>query len=267
MKNLLVYYENKKEVNDNVVSMINSMSNYKAVNNDTFKELEKEIMYTEGNSITQLDTIADNFDYSIQEIDSEDNVNDALLSLLVAKNKVELNKNTYDYLLNNEMKEELNLIVYNNIDDYLEIIDDVEIDKDNIDYVLNSDADLGVKLRLIDKIDINTIESTSAENVVNMIIDNNAVIDDKYTNALINKISTNLKFRYFKILYNQDVNNIKYLEAINDKIRNGISTFTTIDKTEGVDEFLSFLKEKQIINDYKIFKNKYKVTYSKTAIR
>lgn len=267
MKNLLVYYDNKKEVNDNVVSMINSMSNYNAVNNDIFKELEKEIMYTEGNSITKLDTIADNFDYSIQEIDSEDNVNDALLSLLVAKNKVELNKNTYDYLLNNEMKEELNLIVYNNINDYLEIIDDVEIDKDNIDYVLNSDVDLGVKLRLIDKIDINTIESTSAENVVNMIIDNNAVIDDKYTNALFNKISTSLKFRYFKILYNQDVNNIKYLEAINDKIRNGISTFTTIDKTEGVDEFLSFIKEKQIINDYKIFKNKYKVTYSKTAIR
>ena len=100
-----------------------------------------------------------------------------------------------------------------------------------------------------------------------MIIDNNAVIDDKYTNALFNKISTSLKFKYFKILYNQDVNNIKYLEAINNKIRNGISTFTTIDKTEGVDEFLSFIKEKQIINDYKIFKNKYKVTYSKTAIR
>ena len=266
MKNLLIYYDNKNEVNDNVILMINSMESYNSVDDERFKALENELMYTEDASLTKLDSIADNFDYSIQEIDAENKVNEKLLSLLVFKNKVILNNNTYNYLLNNNMKEELKSLVYDNIETLFEIIDDIEIDLDVINHILNSNKDLGVKLRLIDKIDINSIQSTSAENIVNMIIENNAVIDDKYTSILFNKISINLKFKYFKILYNQDINNVKYLKCINDKIRNGISTFTTIDMTDGLAEFLCFLKDNNIINDYKIKNKKYRVSYAKTTI-
>ena len=267
MNNLLLYYDSKQEINDIVEMLINDLGdNYVAVNDDRFKSMEKNLMCINSDNILNYNAIADNFDYIVTSIENEEIVNIKLLELLIDRDKVELNKQIYNYLLDNERKTALKKLVYNKFDSFLEIVNNIEVEYSTVDYILQSNIDLSCKLKLIYQFDLDEVDSVSIDKVVNDIIEKNAVLDDKYTNELFNRLSLESQYKYFEFLYNQNIENLKYLHVINNKIRNGRSTYTNINLHDGLEEFLIFLRDKSIINDYNIKKDKARVSFSKTTI-
>lgn len=98
------------------------------------------------------------------------------------------------------------------------------------------------------------------------IIENKSSIENEDIGKMMKNIDLNEKIDFLIYAYSLDTTNIKYLELIYPKIRNGISSTTSIENTESNMKLATFLKDNHIITDFKIVLNKIKLSYKKSEI-
>ena len=195
-------------------------------------------------------------------------INGELLNELINNNKVELNRNTYKFLLKNDINALVKLII-NNIDEFIDIKEEIEMDSYIVDNIMSSDINITKKIQLFDKIEINDCSKKTLSKITDEIIYSNIYLTDELVENIFNELNQEDKIKYFIYLHKKNESNIKYLYQIDDKIskiRNGNTTLLSFDFSDSINELMKYLKSVNIINKNEIRKDKIYIAYNRVKI-
>lgn len=269
MKNILCYYNETGKIDEVLQEMLIEIGDeYNIIDDNKFKELETDILYSNPNSLINYKIIANKFDYVVSSFDNELKINEDLVENLIDFGKVDLNIDTYNYLY----EKNINLLpklVINKYDDFLSIKNDVEHDTLIIDKIINSTIDINKKIQLLDVIDLSIISKEELSRLIKEIIKHNIFLNDSIVSQLFSNLEIRDKIDYFIYLHKSNSANIKYLYEIDDKIskiRNGITTSLSFESIDYIHTLMNYLKSVNIINSCDIKKDKIRVAYNKTKI-
>lgn len=269
MNNLYNYYKLSNEIDEIVINMLYDINNnYEVIKDENFNEFEKKLLYIDESKIKNFTIIASKFSKQIVDFDETKIINKKLLAELIKHNKISINKNIYDKLLDDYNVFLIDLIK-NNVIDFINIIPNIELSYDIVNSILSSDLVLDKKILFLDIIDISLINDKVLSKFMHELIENNVILNKDITSNIFDNLNELDKTIYFCFLYNKNDLNIEYLYKINSKIskiRDGISSCISLEKNEININFVRLLYEKKIINSYNDVNNNIRISYSKKKI-
>lgn len=269
MNNLYNYYSLSNEIDEIVINMLNNINdNYEVIEDKNFNEFEKKLLYIDEAKIEDFTIIASKFSTQIVDFDETKIINKKLLDELIKHNKIIINTNIYNKLLEGYSAYLISLIK-NNVIEFINVIPNIELSYDIINNVLSSDLALDKKILFLDKIDINKINDKVLSKFVFELIENNVLLNKNIVSNIYDNLNEADKIIYFCFLYNQNDMYVEYLYKINSKIskiRDGVSNCISLENNEINLKFVKLLYEKKIINSYNEVKNNIRISYSKKKI-
>ena len=269
MENLMCYYNEIQEIDTTINEMLSEIGNeYHCIEDDNFKSFENKLLYSKENIMIKYNVIAKEFSSNIDSFENDLEINGELLNELINNNKVELNRNTYKFLLKNDINALVKLII-NNIDEFIDIKEEIEMDSYIVDNIMSSDINITKKIQLFDKIEINDCSKKTLSKITDEIIYSNIYLTDELVENIFNELNQEDKIKYFIYLHKKNESNIKYLYQIDDKIskiRNGNTTLLSFDFSDSINELMKYLKSVNIINKNEIRKDKIYIAYNRTKI-
>lgn len=265
LKNILDYYGYIEHIDDLILKLLSNFSSFNVIH-ENLETFEKDFLYTKYCGNLNYIDLAESSTYIFKEFDDGKNVNTIYLSNLICSNKVELNINTYNFLLEKKLEKELINLVKFNVDEFISIIEDIEISSRFIDNVLLTNISGVEKVKILENINVGDISKDVLNKVTIDIIDDNASISDTLCEKIFELITTENKMKLFRYLYDLDKKYIKYFYKIDSafkNIRNGSSFVANFPYTKSLEEFFLYLRSKYLINSVKNENGNLRITFAK----
>lgn len=269
MENLISYYSKIHDIDDTILELLKELgTDYHSVENDNLKSFEERLVYSEFDPMINYSLIAKQFSHNICSFDDNLKINIDLLNELINNGKINLNINTYNTLLRTNVESLIKLII-NNIDEFIQIMNEIELDDYIINCIMVSDVPVAKKIQLFNNINIEKLSKKSLAKIVDEIVSNNVHLNDEFVENIFVSSLEEDKIKYFIYLHKLNPSNIKYLYKINDKIskiRNGSSTSLSLESNDSINLLMEYLYDINIINKIKFKKGKVYITYRRNKI-
>lgn len=265
MENIVEYYNYSEEIDDTLLKMIEGVgTEFKSIEKDGFDNMLNDLLYSKEIQNYDYSYISKCYSNTIEKLSTDKAINSKLIGELILNNKIALNEEIYNVLL--PYDELILSLISKKQEDYIRICSEYNKNYDLFRKIFNSKINTEFKINLLNYVELEQLGPEVVNNFSKEIIENKSSIENEDIGKMMKNIDLNEKIDFLIYAYSLDTTNIKYLELIYPKIRNGISSTTSIENTESNMKLATFLKDNHIITDFKIVLNKIKLSYKKSEI-